>query len=176
MIPLAPARADRWLLMGLMSTLLSAIGCAPGSKMPALTDFDVTLHRQRALKLDPAVASNGRFEIVAGPGSVLELHVVRGKSRIAYDTSSDWAVMIELPASADPAAPLEVTLDGVASVARVAGEDVLYLARQGKGRLKLARTSDPVSGEVDVVFETPDRDLIKLGRYQITGTFKATVK
>jgi hypothetical protein len=164
------------MLMGIISALLSAIGCSPSTKRPTLTDYDVSLYPQRVLKLDPAVATNGRFEIAPGDKLVLELHTVRGKSRIAHDTAGDWTVVLELPPGTDPAGPLEVTLDSVPSVMRVAGEDVLYLARNGKGRIKLARTSDPVTGDIDIVFEAPDRDLIKLGPHRITGAFQAKVK
>jgi hypothetical protein len=58
----------------------------------------------------------------------------------------------------------------------VAGEDVLYLAKAAKGHLKLTRTSDPVSGEIEIAFETPERDLIKLGSYALHGSFKAKAK
>lgn len=160
--------------MGLVSSLLAALGCSPGSsKRPALADYEVALHRGRALRIDPAVATNGQFELVPGAGLVLELHTVTGKRRIAHDTAADWRVAIELPPSADPAAPLEVTLDGAPSVMRVAGEDILYLARGGKGRVKLSRTSEPVSGELELVFEAADRDLIELGPHRISGTFRA---
>jgi hypothetical protein len=93
--------AARWKRMGFVMTLLSAIGCAPGSKAgsttPVLSDYDVALHAGRALSIDPAVTTNGRFQIV--PGSRLE-----------------------------------------------------------------------------VAFETPDRDLIKLGTYTLRGMFKAKSK
>jgi hypothetical protein len=166
--------------MGFVMTLLSAIGCAPGSKAgsttPVLSDYDVALHAGRALSIDPAVTTNGRFQIVPGSRLVLELSTVRGKSAIAYDTGAAWSVVLELPPNPDPSKPMEVTLDGVPAIARVAGEDVLYLARQAKGRVKLTRTSDPVAGEIEVAFETPDRDLIKLGTYTLRGMFKAKSK
>jgi len=53
---------------------------------------------------------------------------------------------------------------------------VVYLARQAKGRVKLARTAAPVSGEIEVVFEAPDRDFIKLGAYRLSGSFQAKLK
>lgn len=165
--------------MGFVMTLLAAIGCAPGSRAtttPVLADYDVVLHPRHALSIDAAAATTGRFQIVPGDKLVLELSTVRGKSAIAYDTASSWSVVLELPASADPTRPLEVTLDGVPAVARVAGEDILYLARQARGRLKLTRTSDPVTGEIELAFETADRDLIKLGTYSLRGTFKARTK
>jgi hypothetical protein len=162
--------------MGIVTALLSAIGCAPSSRKPALADYDVALYPRRALQIDPAVTTNGRFEIVAGDKLVLELHAVRGQSRIAYDQGADWRVVLELPGSADPTRPLEVSLDGVPAIARVAGEDVVYLARQARGRVKLARQAAPVTGEIDVVFEAPDRDFIKLGPYRISGSFQATLK
>ena len=167
--------------MGFVMTLLSALGCAPGSKAggsttPVLADYDVVLHANQALAIDPAVGQNGRFQITSGNKLVLELSTTRGKSAAAYDTASAWSVVVELPANPDPAKPLEVTLDGVPAVARVAGEDVLYLARNAKGHLKLTRTSDPVSGEIEIAFETPERDLIKLGNYALRGTFKAKSK
>jgi hypothetical protein len=165
--------------MGFVMSLLSAIGCAPGSKAattPTLSDYDVVLHAKHALSVDAAAATNGRFQIVPGDKLVLELSTVRGKSAIAYDTASAWSVVIELPANPDPTRPLDVTLDGVPAVARVAGEDVLYLAHQAKGRIKLSRTSEPVTGELELVFETADRDLIKLGTLSLRGSFKAKTK
>jgi hypothetical protein len=166
--------------MGFVMTLLAAIGCAPGSKAgsttPVLADYDVVLHPGHALSVDAAASTTGRFQIVPGDKLVLELSTVRGKSAIAYDTAAAWSVVLELPANPDPSKPLEVTLDGIPAVARVAGEDVLYLARQAKGRLKLTRTSEPVTGEIELAFETADRDLIKLGRYSLQGTFKAKTK
>jgi hypothetical protein len=173
-------RAVRWKRMGFVMTLLSAIGCAPGSKAgsttPVLSDYDVALHVGQALSIDPAATTNGRFQIVPGSGLVLELRTVRGKSAIAYDTGATWSVVVELPPNPDPSKPLEAMLDGAPAIARVAGEDVLYLARQAKGRVKLTRTSDPVTGEIEIAFETPDRDLIKLGTYTLRGTFKAKIK
>jgi hypothetical protein len=167
--------------MGFVITLLSAIGCAPGGKAggsttPVLADYDVVLHADQALAIDPAAETNGRFQITPGNKLVLELSTTRGKSAAAYDTASAWTVVVELPANPDPARPLEVTLAGVPAVARVAGEDVLYLAKKAKGHLKLTRTSDPVSGEIEISFETPERDLIKLGNYALHGTFKAKSK
>ena len=165
--------------MGFVMTLLSAIGCAPGSKAgattPVLSDYEVSL-QSGALSIDPAAATSGRFQIVPGGKLVLELDAVRGKSAIAYDTQAAWSVVLELPANPDPQKPLEVTLDGVPAIARVAGEDVLYLARQARGKVKLTRTSDPVTGEIEISFATPDRDLIKLGTYSLRGSFKAKVK
>lgn len=165
--------------MGLLTSLLTAIGCAPGSKAattPTLADYDVVLHAGHALAVDAAAPTNGRFQIVPGDKLVLELTTVRGKSAIAYDTSAAWSVVLELPSNPDPSKPLEITLDGVPAVARVAGEDVLYLARRAKGRLKLTRTSDPVTGEIELAFEGADRDLIKLGAYSLRGTFKAKTR
>jgi hypothetical protein len=165
--------------MGFVISLLSAIGCAPGSKAgsttPVLSDYEVSLHTG-ALSIDPGAATSGRFQIVPGGKLVLELATVRGKSAIAYDTQSAWSVVLELPPNPDPSKPMEVTLDGIPAIARVAGEDVLYLARQAKGKVKLTRTSDPVTGEIEIAFETPDRDLIKLGTYTLRGTFKAKIK
>jgi hypothetical protein len=169
-----------WKHMGFVMTLLSAIGCAPGSKAgsttPVLADYDVVLHTNQSLAIDPAVGTNGRFQIAPGGKLVLELSTTRGKSAIAYDTASAWSIVLELPPNPDPTKPLEVTLDGVPAVARVAGEDVQYLAKTAKGHLKQTRTSDPVSGEIEIAFETPDRDLIKLGNYALHGTFKAKAK
>lgn len=165
-----------WTHMGIVTALLSAIGCAPSARRPVLADYDVTLYAQRALQIDPAVTSNGRFEIVAGDKLVLELHARSGDSRFAYDKGSDWRVVLELPASPDPTRPLEVTVDGRPAIARVAGEDVVYLARQARGRVKLTRTADPVTGEIDVVFETADRDFIKLGVLRLSGSFQAKLK
>lgn len=166
--------------MGFVMTLLSAIGCAPGSKAgattPVLADYDAVLHTGQALSVDAAAPTNGRFQIVPGNKLVLELNTTRGKSAIAYDTAATWSVVLELPANPDPSKPMEVTLDGIPAVARVAGEDVLYLARQAKGKLKLTRTSAPVTGEIELVFDNADRDLIKLGAYSLHGTFKATAK
>lgn len=166
--------------MGLVMALLSAIGCGPGGKAgattPVLADYDVALHAGRALSIDPAAATSGRFQIVPGNKLVLELSTVRGKSAIAYDTAAAWSVVLELPENPDPGQPMEVTLDGVPAIARVAGEDVLYLARKAKGRIKLTRTSDPVTGEIEIAFTTPDRDLIKLGTYALHGAFKAKIK
>jgi hypothetical protein len=178
---MAGRRAAGWQHIGWVMALLSAIGCAPGSKAatsttPVLADYDIVLHANHALAVDPAVGQNGRFQITPGNKLVLELNTTRGKSAAAYDTASAWSVVVELPANPDPSKPLEVTLDGVPAIARVAGEDVLYLARQAKGHLKLTRTSDPVSGEIELAFETPERDLIKLGRYALHGAFKATAK
>lgn len=180
--PCAPTmgRAVRWTRMGLVMALLSAIGCGPGGKAgattPVLADYDVALHAGRALSIDPAAATSGRFQIVPGNKLVLELSTVRGKSAIAYDTAAAWSVVLELPENPDPGQPMEVTLDGVPAIARVAGEDVLYLARKAKGRIKLTRTSDPVTGEIEIAFTTPDRDLIKLGTYALHGAFKAKIK
>jgi hypothetical protein len=165
-----------WKLMGIVTALLSALGCGPASKKPVLADYDVALYPQRALRIDPAVTANGRFEIVAGDKLVLELQAAAGGSRIAYDRGSDWRVVLELPPNADPTRPLEISLDGVPAIARVAGEDVVYLARRAKGRVKLARQVDPVSGEIEVVFEAPDRDFIKLGPYRLSGSFRAKLK
>lgn len=166
--------------MGFVMTLLSAIGCAPGSKAgsttPVLSDYDVVLHANHTLSIDPDASTTGRFQIVPGNKLVLELSTVRGKSVIAHDTASMWSVVLELPPNLDPSKPMEVTLDGIPAIARVAGEDVLYLARQAKGRLELTRTSDPVTGEIEIAFETADRDLIKLGAYSLRGTFKAKTK
>jgi hypothetical protein len=165
--------------MGFVMSLLSAIGCAPGAKAsttPTLADYEVVLHPQHALSIDPAAPTTGRFQIVPGNKLVLELSTVRGKSAIAYDTQSAWSIVLELPPNPDPAKPLEVTLDGVPAIARVAGEDVLYLARNAKGKLVLTRTSDPVSGEIEIAFETADRDLIKLGAYALRGSFKAKTR
>jgi hypothetical protein len=166
--------------MGLVTMLLSAIGCAPGSKpsstTPVLADYDVVLHAGHSLSIDAAAPTNGRFQIVPGNKLVLELSTTRGKSAIAYDTAATWSVVLELPPNPDPSKPMEVSLDGVPAVARVAGEDVLYLARQAKGKLTLTRTSAPVTGEIEIAFETPDRDLIKLGKYSLHGAFKATAK
>lgn len=166
--------------MGFLMSLLSALGCAPGSKAgattPTLADFDVALHAGRALAIDPAAASNGRFQIVPGDKLVLELSATRGKSAIAYDTESAWSIAIELPGNPDPSRPMDASLDGVPAIARVAGEDVLYLAHKVHGRIKLTRTADPVTGEIDVAFETPDRDLIKLGSYALHGQFKARLR
>lgn len=166
--------------MGFVMTLLSAIGCAPGSKAgattPVLADYDVALHAGQALSIDPAAPNNGRFQIVPGGKLVLELSTTRGKSAIAYDTASTWSIVIELPANPDPTHAMEVTLDGVPAIARVAGEDVLYLARKAHGRLRLTRSSDPVTGEIEIAFETPDRDLIKLGDYALHGSFKARTR
>jgi hypothetical protein len=166
--------------MGFVMTLLSALGCAPGSKAgattPVLADYDIALRRGQALAIDPAAASNGRFQIAPGGKLVLELTTTRGKSAIAYDTESTWTIAIELPPSADPSQPVEISLDNATAIARVAGEDVLYLARKARGKLKLTRTSDPVTGEIDVAFEAPDRDLIKLGSYALRGSFKAKAR
>jgi len=159
---------------------LSAAACAPGSKSgsasPALSDYEITVRPGRALAVDPGVTSNGRFQVVPGGKLVLELASVHGKPAIAHDRGAVWSVALELPANPDPGGPMEVTLDGAPAVARVAGDDVLYLARQAHGRIKLDRTSDPVTGEVDIAFDTPDRDLIKLGRYALRGTFKARTR
>jgi hypothetical protein len=165
--------------MGIVTSLLAAIGCTPASKAgakPTLADYEVVLHTAKALAVDPAVSSNGRYQIVPEQKLVLELTTVRGKSAVAYDTSSRWSIALELPANPDPAKPLEVTLDGVPAIARVAGEDILYLARNAKGRVRLTRTSAPVTGELEVAFEIPERDLIKLGTYAVSGTFKAAAK
>jgi hypothetical protein len=166
--------------MGFVMTLLSALGCTPGSKpgatTPVLADYDVALRSGQALAIDPGAASNGRFQIVPGGKLVLELTTTRGKSAIAYDTQSIWTIAIELPSNADPSQSIEISLDNATAIARVASEDVLYLARKARGRLKLTRTSDPVTGEIDVVFETPDRDLIKLGSYALHGSFKAKAR
>lgn len=165
--------------MGIVTALLSAIGCGPASKRPVLADYEISLHAQRALQLDPAVATSGRFEIVPGDKLVLDLHAAAGKSRIAYDKGTDWRVVVELPPGADPAAPLDVPLDGLPAIARVAGEDVVYLARGAKGRIKLARrgsAGETVSGELELVFETADRDLIKLGALRLAGPFQAKVR
>ena len=174
--------ALRWWTMGIVMSLVSAIGCAPGSPgskagstTPALADYEVSLHTG-ALSVDPAASSNGRFQVVPGGKLVLELDVVRGKSAIAHDTEAAWTVVLELPPNPDPGKPIEVTVDGIPAIARVAGEDVLYLARQARGKVKLTRTSDPVSGEIEITFETPERDLIKLGTYTLRGSFKAKSK
>jgi hypothetical protein len=163
--------------MGFVMTMLSAIGCAPGTKAgattPTLADYDVVVHAGRGLAVDAAAATTGRFEIVPGDKLVVELTTTRGKSAIAYDTASAWSVVFELPANPDPSQPMEVTLDEVPAVARVAGEDVLYLARRATGRIKLTRTSEPVTGELELTFATADRDLIKLGAFTLRGPFKA---
>lgn len=167
-----------WKHMGILTALLSAIGCGPASKRPTLADYEASLHPQRALRLDPAVATSGRFELVAGDMLVLDLHASAGRSRIAYDKGSDWRVVVELPPGTDPAAPLDVPVDGLPAIARVAGEDVVYLARGARGRVKLApRTSgEPVRGELDLVFEAADRDLIGLGALRLAGPFQAKLR
>lgn len=168
--------------MGVLTALLSAIGCAPTSKRPTLTDYDAVLHLGRTLKIDPKVATSGRYEILAGPNVVLELRVVHGSSAIAYDKGAHWSVAMELPPGADPTQPLSVSLAGIPVVARVAGEDVLFLAQKGTGQVRLSRTSaagggtkGEINGEIDAVFEPADRDLIKLGAYKLAGTFRATI-
>ena len=166
--------------MGLVTALLSAFGCTSGSKAgagaPTLANYEVALHVGRALSIDADATSNGRFQIVPGNRLVLELSTTRGKSAVAYDTAATWSVVLELPPNPDPGKPMEVKLDGVPAVARVAGEDVLYLARQVKGKLTLARTSSPVTGELELSFDRPERDLIKLGAYALRGTFEATLR
>lgn len=174
--------------MGFVMTLLSALGCGgsrSGSTMPAVSDYDVTLHRGKALSIDPVPAS-GRFQIVPDGKLVLEFRATLGKSAIAYDTESTWTVVVELPAAAtgtagtaggtaDPTQPLTIALDGIPAVARVAGEDVLYLAHKAKGRLTL-RTAEPASGDIELTFDAADRDLIKLGTLALRGSFKAKIR
>jgi hypothetical protein len=162
--------------MGLVASLLTAVGCGSASKRPRLADYQVTLHARRALQLDPAFASTGRFEIVAGSGLVIELASTQGASAIARDTAAYWTVAIELPASAEATQPIDVKLDGAPIVARVAGEGVVYLARGGTGTVRLLRTSEPVTGEIDLSLAPPDVDLISLGRYRIAGAFRAKVR
>lgn len=166
--------------MGFVMTLLSAIGCTAGSRSgsatPSLSDYEITLHAGQALSVDPAATSNGRFQIVPGGKLVLELTTARGKSLIAYDRGATWSVVVELPPNPDPDRPMDVTLDGAPAVARVAGEDVLYLARKARGRITLSRTTGPVTGEIDLTFDEADRDLIKLGKYALHGTFKAKTR
>lgn len=144
--------------------------------MPLLSDYDVALRPSRALSVDPAVGSNGRFQVIPGGKLVLELGGARGKSGIASDRGATWTIALELPPNPEPSQPMDVTLDGAPAIARVAGEDVLYLARRARGRIHLERTSDPVTGDLDIAFETPDRDLIQLGKYSLHGTFKARTR
>lgn len=167
--------------MGLVSTVLAAVGCAPSSsKRPTLADYEAVLHAGKVLQLDPAIAQNGRYALVAGGKLVLELRVVSGGSRIAYDKGAQWSVVIELTPGADASQPLDVAVDELPAVARVAGEDVVYLATKGKGRLKLASTAAadgrPIEGEIDAVFEPAERDLIKLGAFKLSGAFRATLQ
>lgn len=143
---------------------------APG--VPAIADYEVTLHHKRTLALDPDIAKNGRFELVAGDGLVLELHASRGKTK-ARDGTSDWAILIQLPAATGA---LELRADTATAVARVASEDVTYLARKATGRVSLARTTAPVTGTLDVTFATPDRDHLKLGALRVAGAFKAALR
>ncbi|MEZ4362417.1 MAG: hypothetical protein R3B48_19665 [Kofleriaceae bacterium] len=163
--------------MGLVTTLLTALGCAPASKRPTLSDFEVSLSPKRALQRDPEIAKNGRYEVVAGEKIVLEFNVLSGKSAIAYDQEAFWSAVVELPPGTDVQKPVQVSLEGLPAVARVAGEDVLFLAQQGKGTLKLEGGGGAsIRGEVDAVFTPADRDLIKLGAFKLSGAFKATVK
>lgn len=172
----------RWLLMGFLATVLSAFGCSSSSsKRPGVGDYEAALYRAHALQIDPQIAKNGRYQLVPGGKLVLELIVVRGETRLAYDKQSHWSAAIELPAG--DGGPLEISLDGLPAVARVAGEDVLFLAQRGKGRIKLEKTpaADTVAGtlitgEIDAVFEPADRDLIKLGSFKLSGPFQAALK
>jgi hypothetical protein len=162
------------MLMGFVTTVLSALGCGPRSKIPGAADFDGVLHTQRALRL--TAEGSGGFEIVAGDRLVLELNTTEGASRVAHDRGSRWTVVVELPAGADPAKPLDVSVVDVTAVARVAGEDVVYLARKATGTLSLAGGTKAVNGKLDVAFSEPERDLIKLGTYTVTGAFQATIR
>lgn len=176
--PMRRQRADRWITMGLVATVLAAVGCAPSSsKRPTLADYEAVLHPGKALQLDPQIATTGRYQLVDGGKLVLELRVVSGESRIAYDTGSQWSAVIELTPGADGAPPAEATVEAAPAVARVAGEDVVFLATKGRGRIKLARpgAGGVIEGEIDAVFEPAERDLIKLGSFKLAGRFRATL-
>lgn len=167
--------------MGLWATLLGLIGCAPGAARspslpspPSVGEFHTVLRRQRVLRVDAAAATSGRCDIVPGDGAVLELHAARGRSRIAYDKGTDWWVTIEVPRSLADGA-LEVDLASVRACARVAGEDVLYLARTARGTLTLSTTGGRATGALDATF-VPDRDLIKLGEWQLRGPVNGAVE
>ncbi len=54
---------------------------------------------------------------------------------IAYDAASTWTIAIELPPSADPSQPVELSRQRTGDRPGVGGEDVLYLARKARGKL-----------------------------------------
>lgn len=153
--------------MGLLSALLG--GCATSGRPAKLSDYEATLHPRHALQIDPAVASNGRYEVVAGDKLVLRLHARRGTSARARDKGADWSIAIELPGPA-PAVGQTLSLEGAPSIARVASEDVVYLARGARGHVTL---TSPTAGELELAFEAPEKDLIQLGPLRVAGTFEA---
>lgn len=160
--------------MGILSSLLSALGCASPAGPPALADYQATLSRGRALVLDDTIAQSGRYQVAAGDKAVLLLRVVRGKSMIARDQQSEWSVAVELPAVGE--SPAAVTVDSLPTVARVAGEDVVYLARGARGTVQLADKNGSLIGTVDLTFAAPDRDLLKLGSLRLSGAISGRVE
>jgi hypothetical protein len=162
--------------MGIVGSLLSLIGCASSkSGPPALSDYETVLHRNTSLRVADDSAASGRYEIAAGDHAVLTLHVVRGKSLIAKDTSSDWSVAIELPSIPDGG--VDVTLGEAPLCARVAGEDVLFFSRSARGTVHLdAPSGAKVAARVDVTFESPQRDLLRLGTLPLQGSLSARIE
>jgi hypothetical protein len=160
-----------------LAIALAAAACAPGgSPPPSLSDYEIALRVGYALSVDPGVNSDGRHQIRPGGKLVLEMTAVRGGAVLSRDRGATWSVALELPANPDPGRPMVVTLDSAPAIARVAGEEVLYLARHAHGRITLNRTSEPVTGDLDIAFESPDRDRIHLGKYALRGAFKARVR
>lgn len=159
----------------LAALLIASAATTASADAPALADFTAVVHVGRTIALDPAVA--GRFELVAGDGHVLALERTTAARTLTRDTGARWTVVIQLPKTVDLRKRTDLVLDRAPAVARLASEDVLYLARALRGRVKLARDkAGAVTGTLAVTFVKPERDLVKQGAFTLRGTFQAVTQ
>lgn len=156
-----------------MAVVLPLCGCAPSARAaePPMSSYTPVLHHASAVSFDGDVMTNGRFAIVRGAGMVLEFRASTGGSVASHDTAATWTMSFELPNDITTTGAALITIDRIRSIGRIAGEDVLYLSRRATGKVRLSFERTAVTGQIDVAFGNPDRDLIGLDKYRIRGAF-----
>ena len=155
-----------------MSALLWIVGCALGCEDGS---WRAVVHRATIIQPVDATEIGGGFRLVPGDGSVLDLSQSRPARWLTRDTGSVWSVVLSLPAHLDPAG--EIALEGRTAVARVASQDVVFLARRAHGTVAWTLTGGShLEGSLEASFDEPERDLMKLGVLRLSRRFQAEVQ
>jgi hypothetical protein len=164
-------------IAGILGLLFGAGACAASasadpSSMPVL-EAQVFRASTIAIERDAKSKPTGRFERVAGKGTVLLLAASRKGPPLTRDRDVFWNVAIAFPG--DVPAAITLPAPGVTVVAQVAAEDVLYFSTSARGRLSTRVEGGRIAGDVDLEFTDPVKALARPAELPVKGAFAAEV-